>query len=70
MDNSINTQPLLQSDSDSDFDGNLSDDTPSTYMVDEPVVTTKDTKPLFKGRDPQDRYVCKLSATPFFSKKE
>lgn len=56
MDDSINTQPLLQGDFESDFDDNLSDDTPSTYLVDDPVVTTKDTKPLFKGRDPQDRY--------------
>ncbi|KAK3915159.1 Equilibrative nucleoside transporter 3 [Frankliniella fusca] len=57
MDDHINTQPLLQCETESDFDDD--DDlgiSPPQHSVDDPTVVTKDTKPLFKQRDPQDRY--------------
>lgn len=57
MDDSINTRPLLQCDADSDFDDNESSEDASTHALDEPLVATKDTRPLFKPCDPQDRYV-------------
>lgn len=56
MDDSINTQPLLQCEEESDFDDDFSEDTPATCEPDDAIVTTKDSRPLFKSRDPQDRY--------------
>ncbi|KAE8750653.1 hypothetical protein FOCC_FOCC002632 [Frankliniella occidentalis] len=56
MDDHINTQPLLQCETESDFDDDDLGISPPSYEVDDPIVVTKDTKPLFKQRDPQDRY--------------
>jgi hypothetical protein len=57
MDYSVNTRPLLQhSESESDFE----DDTFEVNQCDhqnDHVVVTKDLKPLFKVREPSDRYI-------------
>ena len=57
MDYSVNTQPLLQPDTESDFENDLSDGSSPIYTDDAHIVATKDTKPLCKTNDPQDRYV-------------
>lgn len=57
MEYSVNTRPLLQqSESDSDFEEGTSDtNSRPNIEEDEHVVITKDSKPLFKIREPNDR---------------
>ncbi|XP_063235773.1 equilibrative nucleoside transporter 1 [Bacillus rossius redtenbacheri] len=55
MEYSVNTRPLLQqSESESDFEER--DGRESGGTLDDPVVVTKDTRPLFKVQEPKDRY--------------
>ncbi|KAG8323372.1 epsin [Homalodisca vitripennis] len=56
MDTATNTRPLLQqSETDSDFEDDLQVDRSLENLDSEVVVVTKDTKPLFKSREPNDR---------------
>lgn len=56
MDYSVNTRPLLQhSESESDFEDDILDVNRCDHQ-DDHVVVTKDLKPLFKVREPSDRY--------------
>lgn len=58
MDTAVNTRPLLQqSETDSDFESDLQVDRSVDNFEDEVAVSSKDTKPLFKSREPSDRYV-------------
>ncbi|XP_075224415.1 equilibrative nucleoside transporter 1 [Lycorma delicatula] len=56
MERSNNTRPLLQhsSETDSDFEDDLQEE--RTDIDNDLIVVTKDTKPLFKAREPVDRY--------------
>lgn len=55
MENSVNTRPLLQqSETDSDFEDDLQVDRSMDHLDNE-VIVVKDTKPLFKSREPNDR---------------
>uniref|UniRef100_A0A1B6FGA8 Major facilitator superfamily (MFS) profile domain-containing protein n=1 Tax=Cuerna arida TaxID=1464854 RepID=A0A1B6FGA8_9HEMI len=58
MDTATNTRPLLQqSETDSDFEDDLQVDRSLENLDDsEVVVVTNDTKPLFKSREPNDRF--------------
>lgn len=59
MDNAVNTRPLLQqSETDSDFEDDLQVDRSTDNLDNEVVVVTKDSKPFFKAREPNDRLVC------------
>lgn len=54
MENSINTRPLLQqSETDSDFEDDFQTD--RTMDNTDVEVETKDSKPLFKSKEPNDR---------------
>ncbi|PNF17715.1 Equilibrative nucleoside transporter 1 [Cryptotermes secundus] len=56
MDYSVNTRPLLQhSESESDFEDDILEVNRCDHQ-DDHVVVTKDLKPLFKAREPSDRY--------------
>lgn len=56
MENSVNTRPLLQqSETDSDFEDDLQVDRSMDHLDNE-VIVVKDTKPLFKSREPNDKY--------------
>ncbi|PSN53712.1 hypothetical protein C0J52_02191 [Blattella germanica] len=56
MEYSVNTRPLLQqSESESDFEDDILEVNRSDQQ-DDHVVVTKDLKPLFKLREPSDRY--------------
>jgi len=51
MEYSVNTRPLLQSETESEVDDvDISPETEEDLSV-----ATKDTKPIFKVREPQDR---------------
>ncbi|KDR21110.1 equilibrative nucleoside transporter 1 [Zootermopsis nevadensis] len=57
MDYSVNTRPLLQhSESESDFEDDISEVNRCVDHQDDHVVVTKDLRPLFKLREPSDRY--------------
>ncbi|XP_054263412.1 equilibrative nucleoside transporter 3 [Macrosteles quadrilineatus] len=57
MDTATNTRPLLQqSETDSDFEDDLQIDRSPDNFEDEVVVLAKDTKPIFKAREPSDRF--------------
>jgi hypothetical protein len=58
MDYSVNTRPLLeQSDSESDFEDDILEVNRCGDHQDDHVVVTKDLRPLFKLREPSDRYI-------------
>lgn len=57
MDSPINTRPLLQQSSDSDFEDDIGLDRPAENLDNDVLVVTNDSKPLFKTREPHDRYV-------------
>ncbi|XP_069704264.1 equilibrative nucleoside transporter 3 [Periplaneta americana] len=57
MEYSVNTRPLLQqSESESDFEDDILEVNRCGDHQDDHVVVTKDLKPLFKLREPSDRY--------------
>lgn len=55
MDTAINTRPLLQQSSDSDFEDDIGLDRPAENLDNDVLVVTNDSKPLFKTREPHDR---------------
>lgn len=64
MDSAVNTRPLLQQSSDSDFEDDIGLDRSAENLNNDVLVVTTDSKPLFKSREPHDRSVNKLIDEP------